>query len=142
MTLDSARNAEVLAILDRYAEWYSNKDLEGFLSSCSGTISGFGSGPDEVVTGIPSLRAQLMRDFAQADSIRIAFDSIRVDGAMPAAWVTANCSFDVVSGGRKVCMKGRITLVLRNTGSRWLFEQVHFSMPNGSQAPGQSFQGN
>ncbi len=141
MTLDSARNAEVLAILDRYAEWYSKKDLEGFLSSCSGTISGFGSGPDEVVTGISSLRAQVRRDFAQADSIRIAFDLIRVDGAMPVAWVTANCTFHVVSGGSKVCMRGRVTMVLRNTGSRWLFEQVHFSMPNVSQAPGQSYQG-
>lgn len=141
MTLGSARKEEILATLDKYVEWYSNKDLEGLLSSCSRSISGFGSGPDEVVAGRSSLAAQLKRDFSQADSIRIAFDSIRVDGAMPVAWVTANCSFDAESGGEPVCMKGRITLVLRNTGSRWLFEQIHFSMPNQSQAEGQSYGG-
>jgi hypothetical protein len=32
-------------------------------------------------------------------------------------------------------------MVLRNTGSRWLIEQLHFSLPYAEQAAGQSFPG-
>jgi len=47
----------------------------------------------------------------------------------------------VVVKGSRLSMTGRFTAVLKNTGSRWLFEMVHFSVPAIGQAPGESYPG-
>jgi hypothetical protein len=44
-----------------------------------------------------------------------------------------------VDGSKKETLCGRSTMVLRDTGNRWLIEQLHFSLPYGGQAEGQSF---
>jgi len=53
----------------------------------------------------------------------------------------ADCDFEVVIKGCPLAMEGRMTAVLKNTGSRWLFEMVNFSMPAVAQSPGESYPG-
>lgn len=141
MALSQGQKDSVIGMMDRYAELYSAKNLQGLLDICAPGIFGYGSGVDEVVKGVASMAVQTRRDFAQADTITIRFDIRDVDGEMPVAWVMADCIFDVKVQGKPLCMEGRMTAVLRNTGSRWLFTMVHFSVPAPGQAAGESFPG-
>ncbi|HNX18493.1 MAG TPA: hypothetical protein PKM50_09245 [Methanoregula sp.] len=49
-------------------------------------------------------------------------------------------TFTIPGAGKKT-MNGRSTMVMRNTGSRWIIEQFHFAIPYGGQVEGQSFPG-
>jgi hypothetical protein len=51
MTLTDSQKAEVKTTMEAYAAAYKNKDVNGLLAVFSTDICGFGSGPDEVVTG-------------------------------------------------------------------------------------------
>jgi len=141
MTLSKDQKDAVLGMMDRYAEMYSAKNLQGLLDICAPGICGYGSGVDEVVQGIASMKVQTKRDFAQADTITIRFDIRNVDGEMPVAWVMADCIFDVKVHGTPLRMIGRMTAVLRTSGSRWHFTMIHFSVPALGQAAGESFPG-
>lgn len=141
MALTDAQKVAVAGMMECYADLYSSRNLQGITSLCAPEICGFGSGPDEVVDGISAMKAQIARDMSQADSIRVRFDIRRIHGEMPVAWVMADCTFEVAVHGRPLCMTGRMTAVLRNTGSRWLFTMIHFSVPAREQAAGESFPG-
>lgn len=139
MTLTTPQQEEVRAALQAYAGAYAAKQHEKLRALASKTISGFGSGPDEVVRDLAGFNEQVRRDLLQADMITLRFDILSLEGIMPFAWVTAFCNFNLTSGGTKISLRGRMTALLRNTGSRWVFEQVHFSMPFSEQLPGQSY---
>lgn len=141
MALTKEQKDAVIGMMNRYAELYGAKNIEGLLAICAPGICGYGSGVDEVVQGIASMKVQTKRDFAQADTVTIRFDIRDVDGDMPVAWVMADCIFDVKVHGTPLRMTGRMTAVLRNTGSRWLFSMIHFSVPALGQAAGESFPG-
>lgn len=139
MALTTEQQQEVLALLDTYARAYNGKRLDAITALASPGISGFGSGPDEVVTGFPQFRHQVRRDLAQADDVSLCFEVLRLDGFMPFAWITALCTFDVRVREQRLTLEGRMTALFRNTGSRWLFEQLHFSIPSTEQESGQSY---
>lgn len=141
MALTSQQAAEICGMMDCYAEMYRSKNTIGLLSLFSPRICGYGSGPDEVVKDFAGMKAQVMRDLFQADAVRIMFENVHVAGEMPVAWVMADCLFEVVVKGSRLAMTGRFTAVLKNTGSRWLFEMIHFSVPALTQAPGESYPG-
>ncbi len=141
MTLPRQQAAEIRGMMDCYREMYRTKNTIGLLSLFSPRICGYGSGPDEVVRDLAGMKAQVKRDLSQADSVRITFENVHVAGEMPVAWVMADCEFEVVVKGTRLAMAGRFTAVLKNTGSRWLFEMIHFSVPALTQAPGESYPG-
>ena len=142
MNLTEAQKAEVKETLRNYGMAYQKKDIKGLLALFSPEISGFGSGPDEVVLNRKDFTRQMKRDLSQVTSVSLEFPGLKIFGEGRVAWVTSGCGFTfTVEGRKKQTMSGRMTMVLRNTGSRWLIEQIHFSMPNVEQAPGQSFPG-
>jgi ketosteroid isomerase-like protein len=76
----------------------------------------------------------------QASAIKLEFPDLNITGDGRTAWVTGTCICTFVAGGNAAqVMTVRMTMVLKNTGSRWLFMQIHMSVPNAGQAPGQSF---
>ncbi|NMB79088.1 MAG: nuclear transport factor 2 family protein [Methanomicrobiales archaeon] len=129
MTLNEAATKEVLAVLDTYVQYYNEKNLSGVLTLFAKDTSGFGTGKDEVITGYAGLKDQLKLDFNPSNTIRVKMRVIATGGVMPAAWITAFCDFDGTIAGKSAHMEGRMTAVLANHGGRWLFEQVHFSVP-------------
>ena len=142
MNLTEAQKAEVKETLRNYGTAYQKKDIKALLALFSPEISGFGSGPDEVVLNRKDFTRQMKRDLSQVTSVSLEFPGLKIFGEGRVAWVTSGCGFTfTVEGRKKQTMSGRMTMVLRNRGSRWLIEQVHFSMPNVEQAPGQSFPG-
>ena len=142
MKFTEIQKAEVIETLGNYATAYQKKDIKALMALFSPGISGFGSGPDEVVLDRKDFNRQIKRDLSQATSVFVKFTEMKIFGEGRIAWVTSrsNITF-TLEGTKKQTMSGRSTMVLRNTGSRWVIEQVHFSMPYIEQAPGQSFPG-
>ena len=142
MQLTEAQNAEVLETMHQYGTAYQKKDKKALLAIFSPEINGFGSGPDEVIMDRQDVSRQIKRDLSQATVISFIFSETKISGEGRIAWVTSKSAITfMIDGAKKQTMNGRTTMVLRNTGSRWLIEQVHFSMPYGEQSTGQSFPG-
>ena len=142
MNLTEAQKAEVIETINSYSTAYQKKDQKALLVLFSPEISGFGSGPDEVVLDHKDVTRQLKRDLSQATSVSVEFPGLKIFGEGRIAWVTSSCDIAfTVEGRKKQTLSGRTTMVLRNTGSRWVIEQTHFSMPYIEQSPGQSFPG-
>jgi ketosteroid isomerase-like protein len=142
MTLTEEQKAWVRETLGRYCAAYQRKDLNGLLALFSPDISGYGAGPDEVFKNRKEYRPLAKRDLDQATSIVLDFPDPEIAGNGPVAWVTGRCNCTFVAEGKdRQVMRVRMTLGLRNTGNRWLIGQLHLSVPNIGQAPGQSFSG-
>lgn len=142
MVLTELQKAEVEETLRNYGTACRKKDIRAILSLASPEISGFGSGPDEVVPDRRVFRGQIQRDLSQVTSVSLEYTGMKIFGEGRIAWVTTGCKYNfTVKPGLTQAMTGRMTIVLRNNGKRWMIEQMHFSMPYGEQVAGQSFPG-
>lgn len=142
MTLSDTQKAEVLATMEQYAAGYVKKDIRALSAVFSRDICGFGSGPDEVIENHDVFLRQISRDMSQAQVNAVEFSETRIHGEGRIAWVMTRTAITfTVPGLKKQTLKGRSTMVLRNTGDHWLIEQIHFSLPYGEQSAGQSFPG-
>lgn len=142
MSLTDAQKAEVTATMQEYATAYRNKDIKGLMEVFSPEISGFGSGPDEVIRNHDAFIRQITRDVSQATVNAVEFSETNVFGEGRIAWVMTRSAITfTVAGAKKQTLYGRSTMVLRDTGRRWRIEQIHFSLPYGGQSEGQSFPG-
>ena len=142
MKLTETQKAEVIETLHNYGSAYQKKDITALLTLFSPEISGFGSGPDEIVLNKKDFTRQIKRDLSQAKSISVKFTEMHIFGEGRIAWVTSKSTITfTLEGTKKQTISGRSTIVVRNTGNRWVIEQVHFSMPYLEQSAGQSFPG-
>ena len=142
MTLTEEQKAEVKETLGRYCAAYQRKDLKALLALFSPDISGFGAGADEIFKNRKEYTPLLKRDLTQATSIFLEFTDLNIVGDGRIAWVMSGCNCTFGAHGKdKQTMRVRMTIGMRNTGSRWLITQLHISTPNTGQAPGQSFSG-
>jgi ketosteroid isomerase-like protein len=142
MTLTAVQKAEVEETIRRYCAAYQRKDLKALLALFSIDISGYGAGADEIFRNRKEYAPLVQRDLVQASSISLEFPDLNISGNGRTARVMGDCICTFVTGGNtKQVMKVRMTLVLENTGSRWLIGQIHMSVPNAGQATGQSFSG-
>jgi ketosteroid isomerase-like protein len=142
MKLTAAQEAEVIETMQKYGTAYKQKDIKTLSALFSPDINGFGSGPDEIISDHQSFIRQIRRDMSQGTIVSFEFSDRKIFGDGRVAWVSSKSTLTfTIDGTKNEKMCGRSTMVLRNTGSRWLIEQFHFSMPFGGQAVGQSFPG-
>jgi len=142
MTLSKAQEAEVIATMQAYVSAYQKRDIRALSAVFSHDISGFGSGPDEVIADHKDFIQHMKRDMSQATILAAEFTERKVFGDGRIAWVTSKSSMTFTTDGTtKQTIYGRSTMVLQNKGSGWKIEQLHFSLPYGGQAVGQSFPG-
>ncbi|MDP3563558.1 MAG: nuclear transport factor 2 family protein [Methanoregula sp.] len=142
MELTAAQEAEVIKTIEAYATAYRKKDITTLSAIFSPDISGFGSGSDEVISNHNDFIRQIKRDVSQATVLLVEFSDRKIFGDGRVAWATSKSTITfTIDGTKKQTLQGRSTMVLRNTGSRWLIEQLHFSLPFGGQLQGQSFPG-
>lgn len=140
MTLTPSQIAGIEKTLGDYLAAYEKKDFRALVAIFSPDVAGFGSGADEFFGNRKEYGPLLRRDLEQADTITVEIQGTQIAGDGRVAWVTTFCSATITAPGiGKQAMRGRLTLVLKDTGKRWLIEQWHFSVPNIAQEPGQSF---
>jgi ketosteroid isomerase-like protein len=133
--------AAVEETLRQWADVYSRRDVERALALIApdDDVVGIGTGQDEWRVGTTEFRAQLERDFSQAETLAVEYEPVVVSEAGPVAWVAGRASVQARVDGRDLGLAGRFTAVLERRGDRWLLVQTHFSLPAAEQAEGRSY---
>ena len=111
----------VRGVLDRFAATYSAKDPAGVLACFDVGQDGvlIGTGADEWRVGDAAVRAQVERDFAQADSLSIKYGELRIDGTDEVAWFAAKATVQASIGGEPFKSALRLTGVVRHQADGW-----------------------
>jgi ketosteroid isomerase-like protein len=141
MRASPSTQAAVQATLQQWKDAYSRRDVDGALAVIApdDDVVGIGTGPDEWRVGPEEFKAQLERDFAQAEALSVDYEPLVVSEAGPVAWVAGRARVQARVEGQDVTLTGRFTAVLEQRGDRWLLMQTHFSLPAAEQAEGRSF---
>jgi ketosteroid isomerase-like protein len=94
MYASAQTRAGVQAMLQQWKDAYSQRDLEGALAVIAPDedVVGIGTGPDEWRVGPDQFKAQMERDFAQAEALSVAYEPLVVSEAGPVAWVAGRAS--------------------------------------------------
>jgi ketosteroid isomerase-like protein len=131
----------VRGVLDRFAATYSAKDETGVLDCFNVGQDGvlIGTGADEWRVGDAAVRAQVERDFSQADSLSVEYGELHIDGSDGVAWFAAKATVRASVGGEPFESALRLTGVVRRQGEGWRIVQSHLSFPAEAQEPGRSF---
>ena len=141
MVASEQTTAAVRGVLDRFAATYSAKDVVGVLGCFDVGTDGvlIGTGADEWRVGDAAVRAQVERDFAQAESLAVEYGELHVDGTDGVAWFAAKATVRATVGGEPFESALRLTGVVTRRGDGWRIVQSHLSFPAEAQEPGQSF---
>jgi ketosteroid isomerase-like protein len=131
----------VEAALRQWADAYSKRDLDRALALIApdDDVVGIGTGQDEWRVGPGEFKAQVERDFSQAEALSVEYEPLVVSEAGPVAWVAGRTSVQARVDAQDLSLAGRFTAVLERREDRWLLVQTHFSLPAAEQAEGRSY---
>ena len=131
MVLLGQRKKEIQMMIDKYAECYLNKDLNGLMSLfvSDPDFVVIGTGKEEWIKGCDQLKESFKRDFSQADDIKLFFDNISISISGKVAWVSAALCMHALVNGVDVVLPGRISMVLIQKNKKWFFTHIHYSIP-------------
>jgi ketosteroid isomerase-like protein len=140
MKADQKTEAEVMAVLAKFAESYKKQDMAGLMACIAPDpdVVMFGTGADEKRIGPAEIRHQAQRDWDQAEAISMAFDWTSISAAGPVAWAAIDGAFEIQAGGQRFRMPARISCVLEKRSGQWLVVHSHFSAPAAGQDEGES----
>ncbi len=141
MKADAKTEAAVLAVLDKLAERYSKRDLDGVMAlfAPDPDLVLVGTGADETRIGFDEARSQIERDFSQTDAVSMKLDPRSVSAAGSVAWVVADVTNRAEVGSQYVSIPMRVTTVLEQREGRWLIVQIHASVHMAGQPEGESW---
>jgi class 3 adenylate cyclase/ketosteroid isomerase-like protein len=139
---DPETEAAVLDVLDRFTDYYYQRDFENLwrLFAQDPDIVLIGTGEHEIVVGPIDTGAAYRRDFSQISSISAERKWVGpVSTAGDVAWVASEWLVDWGIGGTESHGLVRRTFVLERRGDKWLIVHSHASFPSADQAKGQSW---
>jgi ketosteroid isomerase-like protein len=138
---DAETRQEVLAVVERLANGYAQRDLAAVLRCFAPDedVFLFGTGADERRVGPAEVQAQVERDWAQSDYSAFVLTGPSVSAAGSVAWLASEGRFELRVENQEMSFPARATFVLEQRGDRWLIVQAHFSLPAESQEEGSSF---
>ncbi len=141
MRLHREAEETVLATLDRYAERYGAKDVDGVteLFADDSDVVLIGTGADERWVGRREIRRQFARNFAEAERTRFEWVSQHVVAAGDGAWVAADAVVHVIVDGVERSIPIRFTVVLEQRDGVWVWLHRHASVAAGGQASGTAY---
>jgi len=141
LKVDAKTESEIKQVLQKWADTYRNRDIEGAMSLYvpEADVVMVGSGADEIRFGAEAIKAQYERDWAQSEAGSFKLKSPMISKVGSVALVFTEATVTARIGGRDTDFPMRVTGALENRGGKWLFSQIHASMPAGGQAEGQSF---
>ena len=141
MKADSETQAAVKAVMDRFADAYARRDMDGLLALLAPDpdVVLYGTGADEKRVGRAEIRAQAERDWSQTEAAAFAYEWTSISAAGSVAWAAADMTFGVKGGGQEMTLPARCTMVLEKRGGEWLITQMHVSFPAAGQAEGESW---
>jgi ketosteroid isomerase-like protein len=141
MKADAEIEAEVMAVVKRFFEAFSNRDLDSIplLFVTDPDLVFIGTGADEKGIGLSGLQAECERAFAQSEAASLELGWHLVSAAGQVAWVTLDAVVRAITSGRELSFPVRGTIVLERRGEKWLIVQSHMSAPAAGQKEGESW---
>lgn len=139
--VDDKIQKAICNLLEEYSQAYHDKDIERILKLFvdSEELVVIGTGDDEWVNGINELKSGFERDFDQADSINVKFRDISISSSGNVAWISGHMNMDATVGGQDIYLPGRLTAVVLNKNEKWLFANLHYSLPCDLQEEGKAW---
>jgi len=135
MKADDVTKKEVMAVLSKFIEAYSKRDLEGVISliapdpdACLIDIE-----PDEKRVGLDAIKMQLTRDWSQYEASSYEINWISISAAGVVAWMASEVLFKVKAKGNSLIFPCCATAIFEKRGDRWFIMQGHFSVPDVKQ---------
>jgi len=140
MKADELTQTEVTQTLKGMFAAYKKRDIKSVLSfwAPEPDIVIIGSDANEKSVGRTQFSASLKRDFSQAEITGIDFKNFAVSSSGLVAWFSADMTFRGITDGKEFGLPGRLTGVMENRDGKWLWVQMHYSVPSTGQAQGQS----
>jgi ketosteroid isomerase-like protein len=131
MKADEVTEKEVIAVMSKFAEAYSKRDINNLLSIIApdDDVLVFGLEPDEKCIGINRIKSQLERDWYQTNVSSIEFTWVSISTAGLLAWIASEALIKINVNGTSLVLPSRITSVLEKRGDKWFVMQAHFSVP-------------
>jgi ketosteroid isomerase-like protein len=141
MRADEAVRAGILRTVAEYSKALESSDLNAVMSLKvqDPDLRFIGSGLDEWRDGVEQVKSQVKRDFTQARRLKVVFSEVHVCHEGGVAWIAAPTTVRVDIGHKEHEYFGRFTAVLLKRGDRWLFAQIHFSIPAAGKPEGKSY---
>lgn len=141
MKADLITENAVKAVLNKVAEGYAKRDMALLLSAIAPDpdVVMYGTGADEKRLGLAGIRAQVERDWSQAEATNVIYGWTSISAAGSVAWAASDASFRLKAGGQEMNLPVRVTFVVEKRGEEWLIVQAHFSFPAAGQAEGESY---
>lgn len=139
--VDDKIQKAICNLLEEYSQAYHDKDIERILKLFvdSEELVVIGTGDDEWVNGINELKSGFERDFDQADSINVKFRDISISSSGNVAWISGHMNMEATVGGQDIYLPGRLTAVVLNKNEKWLFANLHYSLPCDLQEEGKAW---
>lgn len=141
MKADEATRAAIVAQLMAFGDAYRRRDPAALLAlfAADADVVFIGTGVDERRVGPDELKAQIERDVAQSDAVSFDWDWHAVSQAGPVAWIAAHGIVAATVDGRDITFPIRLTGILEQRDSAWLFLHTHLSVPATAEPEGHSF---
>lgn len=139
--VDDTIQKAICNLLEEYSQAYHDKDIERILKLFvdSEELVVIGTGDDEWVNGINELKSGFERDMDQADSINVKFRDISISSSGNVAWISGHMNMEATVGGQDIYLPGRLTAVVLNKNEKWLFANLHYSLPCDLQEEGKAW---
>ncbi|MBW4256246.1 nuclear transport factor 2 family protein [Methanobacterium sp. YSL] len=139
--VDDKIQKAVRRLLEEYSQAYQNKDVEGILELFvdSDDLVVIGTGDDEWVNGINELKSGFERDMGQADTINVKFRDISISSSSNVAWLSSHMNMEATVEGQEIYLPGRLTAVVLEKNGKWLFANLHYSLPSDLQEEGKAW---
>lgn len=132
----------MLKTLERFFQNYNERNLDATLSMFrdSPPAVTFGTGTDEKRRGLKEIKEQLIRDWSQSDSDRVAVLHIDHEQNGDLGWLAVELKVSVNADQEIENLVARGTFVMeRKNGDDWKIAHMHVSLPSSEQAAGMSF---
>jgi uncharacterized protein (TIGR02246 family) len=141
MKVSSDTEKAVREVLDALWDAFSRKDTDDWMKlfSAEEDVVLIGSGGDEWRIGPAEVRANMERDFAQADSLAARYGDLSVSGLGDVAWAACPVSIRVRAGEEEVAFDIRLTLVIEQRDGQWRIAQFHASLPAAEREEGSAW---
>jgi ketosteroid isomerase-like protein len=130
MRADGEIEKEVMAVINKFIETYSKRDMEGIMSLVASDpdVCVFDTEPGKSV-GLNAIEALLAGDWSQYEASSYEINWINISAAGVVAWLASEVHFKVKSKGHNIILPCSVTAVLEKKEDKWLIMQGHFSTP-------------
>lgn len=131
MKADEVTEKEIISVINKFAEFYSNRDLEGLMSLIApgSDIVVIGVGIDDKLLGFNETKMQFERIWSQFEAASIDFNCITISVSGSVAWTAVDTLYKVKVEGHNLIFSCYVTIILEKREEKWFFVHTHHSVP-------------